>query len=266
MKISIFYDHVKAICKKENIEISELSNTLKQYGVSGFDLAWSDIAANIDEVADELKKWGFEAASIYAIFNFSHGFDQGAIDALIRGAKCLSAKNILVVPGNISATESADTSRENMSEALRYACDVAEKENVSIMLEDFDDLRSPTVSTSGLEYFFSREKRLKFNLDTGNFCCVGDDIFRAIELFGDRIAHVHLKDRSLDVQNTIYTTLCADGKIYYPAVCGSGLMQIGKILKTLKNIGYDRYVSLEYFGDPESEKIFKSLEYIKNNV
>ena len=266
MKISIFYDHIKSLHITENIEISVLAQKLKESGVCGFDLSWSEVGSNPAAIASELEKWGFWAASIYAVFDFSNGFDQANIDALIRGAKFLKAKNVMIVPGNIPHGADIKLCFENMLEALVYACDIAEHENISICLEDFDNLTSPTVSIAGLSYFFENEPRLRFNLDTGNFCCAGDDIFEAIKLYGNRITHVHLKDRSLEVQDTAYITHCADGKIYYPAICGSGLMQIGKVIDALKNIGYNGYLALEYFGEPESDKIFKSLDFVKRNI
>ena len=266
MKISIFYDHIKSLHIKENIEIPMLAQRLKERGVCGFDLSWSEVGNNPHYIAAKLKEWDFVAASIYAVFNFADGFDQAKIDALIRGAKFLKVKNVMIVPGNIPHGADISLCFENMLEALTYACDIAEHENISICIEDFDNLTSPTVSIAGLSYFFDNEPRLRFNLDTGNFCCAGDDIFKAIKLYGDRITHVHLKDRSLDVQDTAYITHCADGKTYYPAICGSGLMQIGEVIAALKNIGYDGYLALEYFGEPESDKIFKSLDYVKENI
>ena len=266
MKISIFYDHVKTVQKNEKIAIPTLVASLKRLGVCGFDLAWSEIRENPIHVANELEKWGLSAASVYAIFDFSAGFERGDIDALIKDVQTVGAKNILLVPGFIYDTSKKCQTLENMLRALSYACDVARDNGIHICIEDFDDLRSPTVNIEGLTYFFENEPRLKFNLDTGNFCCAGENIFSAIERFGEKIAHVHLKDRSLTVQETAYVTPCADGKIYYPALCGEGLMQIEAVIEKLKELKYNGYLALEYFGEPQSDKIFKSLDFIINTL
>lgn len=265
MKISIFYDHVKAIQKNESLDIQALVNDLKSHGVCGFDLSFSEIKNNAQYVADMLKEWGFCASSVYAVFDFSAGFEPSLINSLIADANTVGAKSVLVVPGNLPISNK-EMALENMLRALSYACDEAEKHGIAVMVEDFDDLRSPTVSINGLAYFFDNEPRLKFNLDTGNFCCINDNIFDAISRFSSKIAHVHLKDRSLIVQDTVYITHCADGKIYYPALCGSGLMQIESVIQELHRNSYDGHLTLEYFGEPQSDKIFKSLDFIEKTI
>lgn len=82
-----------------------------------------------------------------------------------------------------------------MPEAMSVFCDRAAQEGLTVTIEDFDDAASPISTMEGMKWFTDRLPLLRVALDTGNFFYSGEDVLQALELFADRIVHVHCKDR-----------------------------------------------------------------------
>jgi sugar phosphate isomerase/epimerase len=72
------------------------------------------------------------------------------------------------------------------------------------------------------------------NFDTSWHFIQREYLPMSIAKLGARIAHVHLRD--------------ADGLIYYGAPVGQGIIDWHGVVRTLKGVGYDGFLSLEYSG------------------
>jgi sugar phosphate isomerase/epimerase len=82
-----------------------------------------------------------------------------------------------------------------------------------------------------------RPARIGACVDTGHFLRSKEDPVRAIELFGDRVHGVHLKDVKDATQFKIL---------------GQGDLDVSGTLRALKKIGFDGILSLEYEENPQN--------------
>jgi sugar phosphate isomerase/epimerase len=82
-----------------------------------------------------------------------------------------------------------------------------------------------------------RHPRIGACTDLGHFWRAGEDPVKALEILGDRVLAVHLKDQVSETEQ---------------AVVGEGKMDILAILKTLKKINYKGPLTLEYEANPEN--------------
>ena len=97
---------------------------------------------------------------------------------------------------------------------------------------------------------------LGVTIDTREFCRAGDDISEAIAKIGKRIVHVHFRDypRREQMPTTVSPTYTGFGQWepWLPPVelqiPGRGGIDFAKILRLLKNIGYDGAVDLVMTG------------------
>jgi sugar phosphate isomerase/epimerase len=78
-------------------------------------------------------------------------------------------------------------------------------------------------------------------VDTGHFARSGIDPLVVLDEFADRINGIHLKD------------MVSDGKGgWEDRIIGKGNLDLPGLVKTLKDIGFDGYCSLEYESDPDN--------------
>jgi len=90
------------------------------------------------------------------------------------------------------------------------------------------------------------------NLDTGNLAAQGGDPLEAVRAFGDRLLHVHFKDVP-DVGSHDCVEL------------GKGIVDIPGVVRELKAIGYDGWLSVEIeTGDHDpTDEIIASVETLR---
>lgn len=93
-------------------------------------------------------------------------------------------------------------------------------------------------------------ERIGICLDTGHMARANDDIIKAVQVFGERLHGVHLKDVNERKQDVIV---------------GMGILDIKGFFKALKGIGFKGYIALEYELEPDNPLpgIRKSLEFIQ---
>lgn len=83
---------------------------------------------------------------------------------------------------------------------------------------------------------------LYVNFDPSHYQIGGDDIVEAVQTFGQRIVHVHMKDAEGE-----------PGNFSFPAL-GKGKVDFAGMVSALRAVGYRGHLSVEYeadrFGDP----------------
>jgi sugar phosphate isomerase/epimerase len=100
--------------------------------------------------------------------------------------------------------------------------------------------------------------------DPGNMIYEGMENWRlGLELLGPWLAHVHVKNTSWDIAETL-----ADGTTKWrpsAATLQGGIVDWGEVVQDLKAVGYTGYLSSEDFSraDSTEEKILNGLRYLK---
>jgi len=96
---------------------------------------------------------------------------------------------------------------------------------------------------------------LKLNLDIGNFLRVNEDPVSSVKKLAHLAVHTHIKDFKK-----------IDGKII-PVALGEGDVDLDTCLKTLKENGYQGYLSLEYEAEVDSKAgVERSLEALRKSL
>jgi len=123
----------------------------------------------------------------------------------------------------------------NCANGLKGCLDYAEDKGVMLALEDH-----PVVGWDVEEFMevLARvdDDRLKVNLDTSNVS--PDTVVDLAQRTADRVVHLHVKDRQQD-----------DHRI----VIGTGEVDFQGIFRSLKDAGFDGWLSLEALGGGEKE-------------
>lgn len=99
----------------------------------------------------------------------------------------------------------------------------------------------------------SLDKRIGFCIDIGHVKRIGQDPVAMLERYKDRLYDMHMKDVDKDT---------GDGK---PLEIGRGIIDIPKVIKTLKKINYKGNVAFEYEkdGDAPLAGLAESVGYVR---
>jgi L-ribulose-5-phosphate 3-epimerase len=165
-----------------------------------------------------------------------HGDRSRAIDILrrtIRAARILGADSVLVVPGVVNEQVSYQAAWDRSQEALRGLALTAEECGVYLCIENVWNkfLLSPLEMGRCIDEVNHPKVRAYF--DVGNVLAFGFPE-QWIDLLGDRIKKVHVKDFKVSVGNINGFVQLLDGDVNWPAVVAA-----------LRKIGYDGPLTAE---------------------
>jgi len=231
-RISIFFDHVSEIARQEHISVREAAERVRQLGVEGIDVR---VTMSEPELA-MLDSLGFQNASAIADINFVKGeqpeLERQALDFMKRHGY----KRLLIIPGLLPENASPQLMEAVCQRIAAFVKDAC-KEGFDVMVEDYDNPRSPCYNTQTLDLLFAASPELNHVFDTGNYLFCGEDVMTALRHFRQRIHHVHLKDRKAQRDNASLPI-------------GTGVMPLKEVVGELLRSGYDGWFTIEHFGAP----------------
>jgi sugar phosphate isomerase/epimerase len=124
---------------------------------------------------------------------------------------------------------------------------------ITVTVEDFGGTRNCCSQMKYLKSFLDEIPDVRLALDSGNlyYAGRGEDILELMDYAKDRIAHVHLKDQTVE-NNRKYATL------------GLGAVPNEKIVKTVAAAKYDGWYTLENpVGDTYNDTV-RQVALVKN--
>lgn len=229
-KISIFCDHIWTVARQEGISFREAATKIREIGYDGADVR---VLQNPDELRI-LDSLGFGHACAIADIDYGAGEQPEMEATTLAFLETYGYDRLLLVTGLMpegSTAADRDAARQRIA---AFAKRVSDK-GYCIMVEDYDNPRSLCYNMAGLDSLFTLAPSLGHVFDTGNYLFAGDDALVAYQQFRDRIAHVHLKDRT-----------APDNMRCVPA--GSGCIPIAQIVHDLVASGYDGWLTVEQYG------------------
>lgn len=227
-KISIFCQHIETIASQEGIDFATAAGIVKDLGYTGVDVNVGTAAGNI-AILDSL---GFKHACAIASIDYCAGEQPESEQEVMDFLQTYSFDKVLLIPGFLS--DENPCADEAVKRVAAFAQKAAAK-GIKVVVEDFDNEKSPCYGSAALAEMFEASPELGMNFDTGNFLGAGEDCWRAVWDFSDRITHVHLKDR------------VSESDLSCPA-SGTGCLPIVAIVKKLAAQGYDGWYAVEHFG------------------
>lgn len=230
-------------------------------GVELLDYFWRDREREVPEVLAALRESGL-VVSAYAIGN-----DLVQPDAAERArqtqsirdgvdmARQFGASLLRVFSGNAKAGVAVEDGEPWIVEGLREGAAYAHEHGVTLALENHglfagraDQVRR-VIESAG-------SPALRANVDTGNFLLVNQNPVDAIRDLAPLAAYVHLKDfrrRSRDEQvSESYAAL--DGSYFVGTAIGAGEVDLRAVLATLREAGYDGWLSIEFEGTGDAKE------------
>jgi|TARA_B100000315_G_scaffold258503_1_gene310905 sugar phosphate isomerase/epimerase len=221
------------------------------FGLDGTEI-YENFITDLDEpgmakLADYVHGKGLEASMFTSEPHLCNPEGRGAGVAHIRkavdGALIFGADIVRVVSGHGSKGLELDVVLQSIADGLRASLDYAEEKEVRLAFEDHWGIGTNVPDFMKILELVDDE-RLKVNLDTAN---VGsENIVELTELVKDRVVHTHCSEL-LDNKHGI--------------VIGKGEVDFKRVLGTLKDNGYDGWISLEPLAGGRDD-----LEFSVNHI
>ena len=245
MKKSVFIEHIIEAAAQEKKDITEIFLTVKEIGYEGVVVKYDVLNTPLYK---KIKNANLKIASVVRYMSFERDFTKSELEGFVKDVKNAGCKNTMIVPEYAKKAErKADLSAMFLN--LNNLCEVAEKHQITVSVEDYDSENMPCCNFETLKLFFNNVPKLKFTLDTGNFAYFDEDVLKVLKEFSGRISDVHAKDRCV-LPKTLgdEPTVSISGKMLYPCYVGGGEMPLKQVFKALKEINYCGFVSSEHFG------------------
>ncbi len=235
----------------EKTSLEDMLSQTKEAGFDGIELAISengilDLRTTRDEIKsqrDLIESYDLDAPSIASGLGWKFPLSSPekairkrgmeAIEKSLQAASILGAKTVLVVPAVVNENVTYQKAYQRSQNALRELAPQAENLGVNIGIENVWNkfLLSPLEFRSYIHEVGSEYVRAYF--DVGNVLVSGypQDW---IEILGDFISCVHVKDFSTDIGNIKGFTYLLQGDVNWKLV-----------IKSLRKVGYDGYLVAE---------------------
>ncbi len=271
MKLSVSMWSVVKVVEAGRMGLFEFLEFASGQGVEGVELLdyfWKNERAESPQVKTRLADMGLKLAA-YSIGNDFFEPDAVArvkvIDAVKHGVDVANELGVNLVRVFSGSHREGYTLEDGMAwilEGLTAGAAYAQQHGVILALENHGLMagRSDQVRTIIQKV---NSSALRANLDTGNFLLVGQNPVDAVQELGPLVALVHLKDfRRAGPADTVHVFRALDGTSFTGAVTGEGLVDLPRIIATLRTCGYTGWLSLEYEGgaDPLTIGVPRSLE------
>ena len=245
-RISIFFDHVGDIARQEKISIKEAAQRIRQLGYEGI-----DVRVNMSEQQlNMLDSLGFQHACAIADINFVKGEQPEAVRHALDFMHKYNYTRLLIIPGLLPENTSPELMEDVCARVTAFVKE-ANKEGIDVLVEDYDNPRSPCFNTPTLDHMFAALPQLNHVFDTGNYLFCGEEVMTTLRHFRERIHHVHLKDRKAM-------------RDYASLPIGTGIVPLKEVMCELLRSGYDGWFTVEHFGaSPMLEYATKSIANVK---
>ncbi len=168
-------------------------------------------------------------------------------------AKDLGAKCITTEPGGpVGPGESWAAAMKMFVEEIKPVADHAERIGVQLLVEPEPGLLIETCEQAEEFMGYMTSPAVGLNFDIGHQYCVGEDPAVSVKRLAKHVKHVHLED-------------IAATRVHHHMIPGEGAIDFAPVLKAIKAIGYDGWVTIELYPhkDDPDHAARTALERIK---
>lgn len=166
-------------------------------------------------------------------------------------AEKLEASFITTEPGGPLDGIDPEYGKQLFLEGLIAVQDRAREKGIRVLIEPEPGLLIEN-STQFLDFFKGLDPAVfGLNFDIGHFFCAGEDPSALIRDLKDKICHFHLED-------------IPGSRVHYHLMLGEGAIDLKEVLKTIDEIGYTGFVTVELYTyeDRPVEAAKKALKYL----
>lgn len=218
----------------------------------------------------KMERYGVEFSQIDAAYPLS-GRDgltvgvpyvQKAIAwAALAGSPRVATTDGLHKPEGLEDREALDLMKRSYGEIIR----VAEAHEVVVTIEVHGYFTTRADRLAEMLAFCGDSPWLRLNLDTGNTFIAGNDPVRFADRFLDKIDHVHIKDVSQSLADSVRGGATGIAISHVAAGDGVNAENIRQILAKLSDNGFDGVLSIECEGQG-GPMLADSLSWLRKEV
>ena len=222
---------------------------------------------DVSEIRSALRDTGLQVPNINAFMHHAEGdtyhpswiekdpaLRAKRVDYTLRCidlAQKLGVPNISTEPGGPLQDMTREQGLELFLEGLKQVEQRAKDKGIRVLIEPEPDL---LIENSGqfLDLIKILDKDVfGLNFDVGHFYCVNEDPVELIKKLKDYTYHFHLED-------------IASTREHYHLKLGEGAIDLPAVLKTIDEIGYDGFVTVELYTyeDRAGEAAFDAYRYL----
>ncbi len=236
----------------------------------------------LDRVAKHLRDRGLEAPMMCASPDFTQTDEQ------VRRAEIEKEKEIIDVTSRLggrfcrvlSGQRREEVSREDgvrwTVECINAVLDYAGERSITLSMENHykDGYWKYPEFAQKLDVFLEIVNRIDsphfgVNYDPSNAIVAGEDPFVVLDAVKNRVVSMHASDRYL-VSGTLDDLKTQDGTIGYSknlrhGVIGQGLNDYDRIFSTLREAGFDGWISIED-GENGMEELKQSVHFLREKI
>ncbi len=195
---------------------------------------------------------------------------QQAIDTCKQqidyAAQVLHCPTVLVYGSNVAPGMSIDDGRHLFAEQLALVAEYAKPAGITVTIEDFDPFPHFVASAQSCRHVLDLAgPDVCLTFDTGNFLNGGDQPAEIFPLVQDRIRHVHVKDKTRRVPDSLPSNTGVNGVQYKGCLIGDGAAQIGLCVELLQSSGYQKWLSIEIGSDNVNDAVY-GLRFLADRI
>lgn len=273
-KLSIFYEHIAEAAKQSGLSVEEVCGKVKGFGYDYVEIDAKRLMNEGETILPMLEKAGLGIGGMYYFFDFGadenfEANDRAAAERIVALCAPANCRTILCVPGFLKenelerGSEAYELRRTRMLASLRVLIALAEKEGITVVMEDFDGYAAPFSTAAELLWFMKNADGVRCGFDTGNFLYSEEDAAAVLPDFLPYISGVHLKDRGW-TENDGNPKATVLGRKMYPVAVGDGDLDIAGMLRTILETGYTGVLAAEHFDSANQLRdMERSANYLK---
>lgn len=232
-----------------------------------YNLSTVDVG-KIEEDAEEIKRICSEAGlEISSLTTYLFIWDADNIERVMKAAKIMGCRNIRVLAPYYDKNENYRTQFDRAATQVKVIEKLAERYDVRVNFEIHMNYIIPSVSAAYRLVAGTDPRYIGIIFDPGNMVHEGfEDYKLGIELLGEYLAHVHIKNGMWVKVGTSEDGVDAWKPVWVPLK--KGFVDFKNLIKQLKNVNYTGYLSIEDFSNEEDtySKLKESLEYLRKLI
>lgn len=253
----------------------EMLDLVQAAGYQGVDVtSWETETLGLDYVKTALKNRGINVSSFIYPDYFAKMDAEGfwtRVENAKRGADKaaeLETEIFMLVPQAQKEIEEYEPGqiRGRMVEHWKPVTEYARKLGLHVVVEDTPDLKLHFCRSNEVMEVLEAVDGLELVYDSANMTLVGEDPIEYLRKFRDKIAYVHLKDYRKAPSGSMMVEYTEDGTAMASAPTGTGVIDLKRIIKMLKESEYQGGMTVEFRVDDNNEylrSLIRSREYVE---
>jgi sugar phosphate isomerase/epimerase len=240
MKTSVFSTSLTALDLREAIRVAaEVGYEAMEVGCFAPHLTLEMAEARGDEVRAWLRDAGLPVSALSLDVSYTDEDEdswRANVDETCRFIELcerFGTRLMKIMPGPPGHAEATDGHWARFGRAMDVIVPAAESAGVRLALETHLNHLSDSIQSTARCLECGPSEVLGVNLDFCNVRTCGDDPLDALERFQDRLYLTHVKDSRFNLASGEYVPM------------GEGEMDYPPLIERLREVGYDRYLSVE---------------------